>query len=462
MLKSYHQLKEYAMAKARFSRIGFILAAAGAAVGLGNIWKFPYITGMYGGGAFVFVYLVTVMLIGFSILAAEMFIGYKGGKDAVTSFELVAPEGKKGWKYAGFMFISGMTIMTFYSVVIGWIFHYIYLALSGGLPADMEAAKSTFDTLVGLSPVTATLWHLLATVFVAVVLLGGIKSGIEKANLILMPMLMAILLGLLVYAMQYDGFGKAVAFMFEPDWSKLNSEAIVRAVGHAFFTLSIGLGTMITYAASMSHKQSVFKAAFWVTMLDTLIALIAGVMLYSFIFQFDAQPGQGPGLVFKTLPIILVQLGTTGTILAAIFFIALAFAGLTSAISLTEPAVEYLIQRFHWSRPKAVVFNTSLYFIVGIGAILSYTKAYGTIFSIGGTPLFDAFEFTTDSILLPLGGLLIAIFVGYVLPEHVREEMRKHHRVPERFYKIWLFSLRYVAPVAIVFMMLNNFGIIKI
>ncbi len=450
------------MAKARFSRIGFILAAAGAAVGLGNIWKFPYITGMYGGGAFVFVYLITVMLIGFSILAAEMFIGYKGGKDAVTSFELVAPEAKKGWKYAGFMFISGMIIMTFYSVVIGWIFHYIYLSLTGSLPANMEAAKGTFDTLVGLSPATATLWHLLATVFVAVVLLGGIKAGIEKANLILMPMLMAILLGLLIYAMNFDGFGKAVAFMFEPDWSKLNSEAIVRAVGHAFFTLSIGLGTMITYAASMSHKQSVFKAAFWVTMLDTLIALVAGVMMYSFIFQFNAQPGQGPGLVFKTLPIILSQLGTTGTVLAAIFFIALAFAGLTSAISLTEPAVEYFIQRFHWKRAKAVIFNTSLYFIVGIGAILSYTKAYGAMFSIGGTPLFDVMEFSTDSSLLPLGGLFIAIFVGYVLPEHVREEMRRHHRVPERFYKIWLFSLRYIAPVAIIFMMLNNFGIIKI
>ncbi len=450
------------MAKARFSRIGFILAAAGAAVGLGNIWKFPYITGMYGGGAFVFVYLITVMMIGFSILAAEMFIGYKGGKDAVTSFELVSPEGKKGWKYAGFMFISGMIIMTFYSVVIGWIFHYIYLSATGSLPSTMEAAKNTFDGLVGLSPVTATLWHLLATLFVAVVLMGGIKAGIEKANLILMPMLMAILLGLLVYAMQFDGFGKALAFMFEPDWSKLTSLAIVRAVGHAFFTLSIGLGTMITYAASMSHKQSVFKAAFWVTFLDTLIALIAGVMLYSFIFQFNAEPGQGPGLVFKTLPIVLSQLGTTGTILAAVFFIGLAFAGLTSAISLTEPAVEYFIQRFHWSRPKAVIVNTSLYFIVGIGAILSYTKAYGATFSIGGTPLFDALEFSTDSILLPVGGLLIALFVGYVLPEHTREEMRKHHRVPVTLYNIWRFSLRYIAPAAIVFMMLNNFGIIKI
>jgi len=291
--------------------------------------------------------------------------------------------------------------------------------------------------------------------------MGGIKSGIEKANLILMPLLLVILGGLMVYAMSFDGFGKALAFMFEPDWSKINSEAIVRAVGHAFFTLSIGIGTMVTYAASMSHKQSVFKAAMWVTLLDTLIALIAGVMIYSFIFEYGAEPGQGPGLVFKTLPIVLSQMGTTGIIISIIFFLALAFAGLTSAISLTEPAVEYFIQRFHWSRLKSVIINTSLYFIVGVGAILSYTKEYGSTFSIGGKPLFDALEFTTDSILLPLGGLAVAIFVGYVLSEKNREELIKNQVNPV-IYKVWLFSLRYIAPLAIVFMMLNSFGIIKI
>jgi len=449
------------MAKARFSRIGFILAAAGAAVGLGNIWKFPYITGMYGGGAFVSIYLITVALIGFSLLAGEMLVGYKGGKDAVSSFEIVAPEGKKGWKYAGFMLFSGLIIMTFYSVVIGWIFHYIYLSVTNSLPTDINQAKDTFDNLVQFSPGIATLWHFLATVFVAIVLLGGIKAGIEKANLILMPLLLAILVGLLGYAMSFDGFDKALHFMFAPDWSKINSEAIVRAVGHAFFTLSIGIGTMVTYAASMSHKQSVFKAAMWVTILDTLIALVAGVMIYSFIFEYGASAAQGPGLVFKTLPIVLTKMGTTGVAISIVFFLALAFAGLTSAISLSEPAVEYFIQRFHFSRVKSVVLNTSLYFIVGIGAILSYTKEYGKTFSIGDKPLFDALEFSTDSILLPLGGLAIAIFVGYVLKEQEREHIVKH-QVNYTIYKIWLFSLKFVAPVAIIFMMLNNFGIIKI
>jgi NSS family neurotransmitter:Na+ symporter len=449
------------MAKARFSRIGFILAAAGAAVGLGNIWKFPYMTGMYGGGAFVAVYLVTVLAIGFSLLAAEMTVGFKGGKDAVTSFENVAPPGKKHWKYAGFMLFSGLVIMTFYSVVIGWILHYIYLALSGALPTDMQSAKQTFDTLVGLSPVTATGWHLFSTIFVAFVLLGGVKNGIEKTNLVLMPLLIVILLGLLVYAMQFEGFSKAFAFLFEPDWSKINSEAIVRATGHAFFTLSIGIGTMVTYAASMSHHQSVFKAAAWVTFLDTFIALLAGLVLYSFIFQFGAQPAQGPGLVFKTMPVILSQMGTAGSVIAVVFFFALAFAGLTSAISLTEPAVEYFIQRFGWSRVKAIVLTSVLYFVVGVGALLSYTKAYGQTFTFGGKPLFDILEFSTDSILLPLGGLTVAVFVGYVLPDKERRHILKG-QVGEKVYALWLFSLRYIAPLAIIFMMLNNFDIIKI
>jgi len=449
------------MAKARFSRIGFILAAAGAAVGLGNIWKFPYMTGMYGGGAFVSVYLVTVLAIGFSLLAAEMLIGFKGGKDAVTSFENVAPPGKKRWKYAGFMLFSGLVIMTFYSVVIGWILHYIYLSLTGGLPTDMQSAKATFDTLVGLEPLTATGWHLFSTLFVALVLMRGIKDGIEKANVILMPLLIAILIGLLIYAMQFDGFTKAFAFLFDADWSKINSEAIVRATGHAFFTLSIGIGTMVTYAASMSHHQSVFKAAAWVTFLDTAIALLAGLVLYSFIFQFNAAPAQGPGLVFKTMPVILSQMGTAGSIIAVIFFFALAFAGLTSAISLTEPAVEYFIQRFQWSRPKAIGVTSALYFIVGVGALLSYTKSYGAMFTFGGTPLFDMLEFSTDSILLPLGGLAVALFVGYVLPDSERRHILKG-QVGRFTYALWLFSLRYIAPLAIVFMMLNGLGIVHI
>ncbi len=445
---------------AQFSRIGFIMAAAGSAVGLGNIWKFPYMTGEYGGGAFVLVYLVTIAFIGFSVMIAEMLIGALGRRDTVGSFERLAPPDKKGWKYAGFMGFNGLIIMTFYSVVIGWIFYYLFKLL-GGLPTSTGAAKATFDNLVGNEAGIQIFWHTVATLIVTYVVYRGIKGGIEKINLILMPALMIILFGMLVYAFNLDGFSKAFSFMFEPDWSKLNSEAIVRAVGHSFFTLSLGMGAIMTYAASLPKDTSITKTALIVTFMDTLIALVAGLVIYTFLFQEGAPAAQGPGLVFISLPVVLSNFDQLGTFLALLFFLALSFAGLTSAVSLVEPVVQYLIDRFDTTRFKAVAISGFAYYIVGVGALLSYTKAWGELFSVGGKPLFDILEYTTDSILLPLGGLLIAVFVGYVLQkERVRSALE--HEMGDRYFAVWRFSIRYVAPVALIFMMLNMMGILKI
>ncbi len=436
------------------------MAAAGSAVGLGNIWKFPYMTGEYGGGAFVLVYLVTIAFIGFSVMIAEMLIGALGRRDTVGSFERLAPPDKKGWKYAGFMGFNGLIIMTFYSVVIGWIFYYLFKML-GGLPTSTDAAKATFDNLVGNEAGIQIFWHTVATLIVTYVVYRGIKGGIEKINLILMPALMIILFGMLVYAFNLDGFSKAFSFMFEPDWSKLNSEAIVRAVGHSFFTLSLGMGAIMTYAASLPKDTSITKTALIVTFMDTLIALVAGLVIYTFLFQEGAPAAQGPGLVFISLPVVLSNFDQLGTFLALLFFLALSFAGLTSAVSLVEPVVQYLIDRFDTTRFKAVAISGFAYYIVGVGALLSYTKAWGELFSIGGKPLFDILEYTTDSILLPLGGLLIAVFVGYVLQkERVRSALE--HEMGDRYFAVWRFSIRYVAPVALIFMMLNMMGILKI
>ena len=448
------------MKVAQFSRIGFIMAAAGSAVGLGNIWKFPYMTGEYGGGAFVLVYLITIAFIGFSVMIAEMLIGALGRLDTVGSFEKLAPPDKKGWKYAGFMGFNGLIIMTFYSVVIGWIFYYLFEMLSG-LPSSTDTAKATFDNLVANEAGLQIFWHTVATLIVTYVVYRGIKGGIEKINLILMPALMVILFGMLVYAFSLDGFSKAFSFMFAPDWSKLNSEAIVRAVGHSFFTLSLGMGAIMTYAASLPKHTSITQTAFIVTFMDTLIALVAGLVIYTFLFQEGAPPAQGPGLVFISLPVVLSNFGYLGTVLALLFFLALSFAGLTSAVSLVEPVVQYLIDRFDTTRFKAVLIAGFSYYLVGIGALLSYTKAWGGTFSIGGKPLFDILEYTTDSILLPLGGLLIAIFVGYVLQKE-RVYAALEHEMGERFFAVWWFSIRYIAPVALLFMMLNLMGILKI
>ncbi len=441
------------MQAAKFSRIGFILSAAGAAVGLGNIWKFPYITGEYGGGAFVMVYLVTILFIGVSLLIAEMLIGKKGGEDAVTSFETLAPSAKWAWAKAGFLFSIGLIIMTFYSVVIGWIFYYLYVSVTG-LPTTLEEATATFDVLYGQSPYLQIGLHFISVVLVALVLLRGIKSGIERFNIILVPLLIMILLGLMVYAMQFESFSKSVAFMFVPDFSKLSGEAIIRAVGHSFFTLSIGIGAIMAYSAALPKHTNIFVAGLWVAFLDTFIAILAGIVIFAFLFQFGGEPAKGPGLVFMSLPVIFAKLGTIGTVIALIFFLGMAFAGLTSAISLVEPSVMYLERRWGWQKKSAVFGSSFLYFVVGVLVILSISDGFKEPLTFGTKSLFDVLEFAVDSFLMPLGGILIALFVGYAMKRDDVEAVLLGH-MGNTVFKVWYFSIRFVAPLAVLFLAYN-------
>ncbi len=446
------------MKMARFSRIGFILAAAGSAVGLGNIWKFPYITGEYGGGAFVIVYLITVLSIGFSIMIAEMLIGYLGRMDAAKSFEKLAPTNKATWRLAGMMGIwAGLLIMTFYSVVIGWILHYIVVAFSA-LPSSVAEAESVFNTLLHDSIGTQIFYHTLSFIFISAILVRGIKAGIEKLNLILMPMLFIIVGGMFLYALTLDGFSQAWDFMFSPDWSKLNSEAFVIAVGHAFFTLSLGMGAILTYSASLPKEVNLVQSSLYVVALDTGIALIAGLMLFTFLYQYGAEPSKGPGLVFISLPAVFYEMGALGNAFAILFFFALAFAGLTSAVSLTEPMVQYLIDKFDVTRFKAVIMAGGFFYLVGIIALLSNTTAYGEMLTFGSKNFFDWVDHITAAFMLPLGGLLMAIFIGYSIPkEQVFAAVGKSMG---RAFTLWYFILRYIAPIALVIVMLNLLGVI--
>jgi len=441
----------------RFSRIGFILAAAGSAVGLGNIWKFPYITGEYGGGAFVFVYLITVALIGFSIMIAEMFIGYKGRQDTVSSFEKLAPRNKNLWKYAGFQGFAGLLIMTFYSVVIGWILNYIVTSITN-LPSSVKEAETTFTTMLHSDFLTQFTYHTIAFVIITYIVSRGIKSGIEKLNDYLMPALIIILSGMFLYATSLDSFSKAFDFMFAPDWSKLNSEAFVTAVGHAFFTLSLGMGAIMTYAASMEKNTNIVSSALWVVFLDTAIALVAGLMLFTFLYQYGAGPDKGPGLVFISLPAAFYEMGTLGNFFAILFFIALAFAGLTSAVSLVEPMVQYGIDRFKLTRKKASIIMGGFFYIVGILVILSSLDGTKEALTWGGKNLFDWIDFITAAVMLPFGGLLMSIFVGYVLPKSEVEATLEPYL--KGYFGIWYFSLRYIAPISLFIVMLNLIGAI--
>jgi len=442
---------------AKFSRVGFILAAAGSAVGLGNIWKFPYIAGEYGGGAFVLVYLLTVLLIGFSIMIAEMLIGYLGKKDTVSSFEVLAPSHKEKWKFGGFQALAGLFIMIFYSVVIGWIFHYIVTSLTE-LPSSVQEAETVFNAMLHSDPLTQIFYHTIAFIWITYVLTKGIKGGIEKMNFFLMPALMLILAGMFLYATSLDTFSQAVTFMFAPDWSKIDSNAFVIAVGHAFFTLSLGMGAIMTYSASMEENSNLVKNAFWVVFLDTTIAIVAGLMLFTFLYEYGSGPAQGPGLVFISLPAAFYELGTLGNVFAVMFFIALAFAGLTSSVSLVEPMVQYFIDRFGWSRFKASIAMGVFFWFFGLFAILSNIDGYKEFLTWGGKNFFDWVDYVTAAIMLPLGGLAMAIFVGFVIEKNRVEALMRPQL--KWAFDAWYFSLRYITPVAMFVVILSLMGII--
>lgn len=444
-----------------FTKWGFILATVGSAVGLGNIWKFPYITGEYGGGAFVLVYLLTILFVGFSILVAEMFLGYFGKSDAVTIFENIGnnlKNKKPSMKYIGFMTFNGLIIMTFYSVVIGWILYYIYSSING-LPTTIAEAELEFKTLVGENILTQLFFHTLATLTILHFVNGGIKKGIEKLNNILIPTLIVIMVSLLLYSTTLESFEEAFKFMFYPDWSKLTSEAFVRAVGHSFFTLSLGMGAIITYSASISNNVNITKSAISVLFFDTLIALVAGLIIFTLLFQFNEEPSKGAGLVFISMPVIFAQMGEIGSIVSILFLSALAMAGLTSAVSLVEPAVLYAINRFSVTRFKATIYMGVIYWFIGIFVILSYSTTYGETFSFFGKPLFDLLELITDSILLPISGILLALTVGYTIRKVDLTKIQ--NEMGSTLFSIWYFSVRVIAPIAILFLILNIFGIIE-
>jgi len=438
---------------ARFTQLGFILAAAGSAVGLGNIWKFPYIAGEYGGGAFVLVYLITVLIIGFTVMIAEMLIGYMGRLDAVGAFEKLSPVHKNSWKFAGFMGFTGLLILTFYSVVIGWIFHYISITVIN-LPSSVSEAEQSFNQLLTQDIFTQFFYHTLAFLAITLVVIRGIKGGIEKLNYILMPILVIILCGMFIYALNLDAFSQAWDFMFAANWEKIDSEALVMAVGHAFFTLSLGMASILTYSASLPKGINLTKTSLIVVGLDTGIAIVAGLMLFTFLFQYGAEPSKGPGLVFISLPAVFYEMGGVGTVLALLFFIGLAFAGLTSAVSLLEPMVQYLIDRFSMTRFKAAFLAGGFFYIIGIFALAANSAEYGGFLTFGNRNLFDWLDFITASVLLPLGGLLMAIFVGFVMPRtQVRAALKGS--MSDSIFAFWYFCLRYIVPPALTVVMIN-------
>ncbi|AXH12720.1 sodium-dependent transporter [Halarcobacter bivalviorum] len=447
------------MITSRFSKLGFILAAVGSAVGLGNIWKFPYVTGEYGGGAFVLVYLITALFIGVFVLISELVIGKLGRSDAVTMFETLATKHKKLWKYAGFIIIVPLIILAYYSVVIGWIFHYIAISIQG-LPQTVEQSKDIFIGLLTTDIQTQLLYHTVVFVLVTAIILQGIKDGIEKINKILMPLLGIILAILLVYSINVDSFSKAFQFMFNPDFTKLSSEAVVVAIGQAFYTLSLGMGIIITYAASLPKDSNVVKSSILISIIDTMVAIVAGLIIFTLLFDKGAESTKGAGLVFISLPSVFYEFGSIGSFLALLFFIAIAFAGITSAISMLEPTVEYFENRFNFSRIKAAMICSIFFYVLGIAALLSNIESYSSVLMIGEKGLFDWLDFVCSTILVPIGGILVVVFIGH----YMDKEAVENELIPlmgTALTKFWFFMVRFVIPFALIIVILNETGIFK-
>ncbi len=429
------------------SKFAFVLAAAGSAIGLGNVWKFPYITGVYGGGAFVFVYLFSVLLVGLPLLIAEILLGKSAHRDPVGTFIVLSPKGKKYWQLVGWMgVVSGFVILSFYSVVAGWALSYVFRSIFepfSGLPP--EKIDHLFVELTS-SPGIEIIWHFIFMFFTVGIVIGGVKKGLEKWSKILMPLLFGIILFLDLYAATTKGFVTGLTFLFKPDFTKLTPDAILQALGHSFFTLSLGMGAMITYGSYLKDEEDIVVPAVSVAVLDTLIALLAGMAIFPIVFTFGLKPSAGPGLVFRTLPVVFAKLHF-GMVISFLFFTLLTFAALTSAISLLEVVVAFFVDELGWDRKIVTPVVGFLIFLLGVPSAI-------------WDSFFDFVDWLSTNIFLPVGGFFIALFTAFVL----EEKLKKIHfaRYPEYLYRGWNFTVGWISPVLVAIMILNRFGILKL
>jgi NSS family neurotransmitter:Na+ symporter len=448
------------------SRLGFILAAAGSAIGLGNIWKFPYITGENGGGLFVLIYLVCIVLVGLPIMVAEVLVGRRTQSTPVGAFGLIKG-GESAWKMVGWLGVaSGFVILSYYSVVAGWACNYWLMSVCNFFA---DKTPDQIDSLFGVLYTSGDInlfWHLAFMAMTVGIVVGGVKGGIERWSRILMPVMMVLLVILALRAVFSPGFGQAVDFLFMPHAAKLKPSSILEALGHAFFTLSVGMGAMLTYGSYLDKKTNIVVASGWITVLDTGIALVACVAIFPILFSFGLEPSAGPGLVFKTMPILFSQM-TAGLLLAIIFFALLVFAALTSAVSLLEVLVGSLIDLSGMGRRKATLLGGGVVFLFGIPSALSGNQGlFANWAELFGKNFFDTMDYLASNWMLPMGGLAIAVFVGWFMkPAALEEELLTGTPPQQRglwlgVYKAWLLVLRFLVPVLVGLVLLNKIGVL--
>jgi len=434
------------------SKVGFILAAAGSAVGLGNLWKFPYTAGMNGGGAFVIVYFAILLLVGFTLMLAELVIGRSTQLNAVGAYRKI----NKSWGWVGGLgVLAGFVILSYYSVVGGWVINYIVKAATGAFnTTDMDVLGNMFGGLIS-STWTPIVYHGIFMAITLAIVIGGISGGIEKFSKILMPALFIMIILIVFRSVTLPGAAEGVKFFLQPDFSKINGKVILAALGQVFFSLSLGMGCMVTYGSYLSKNENIPQSATLIPLLDTGVALLAGLAILPAVFALGFDPTGGPGLVFITLPAVFAKM-PLGALFAIIFFLLVLFAAVTSSISLLEVVVAYVVDDWGWKRSKATTIVAAAIFLVGIPASLSMGPwSHITLFR--GLGVFDALGFLTDQILLPLGGLMLCIFIGWVWGvDNAVKEATNNGKVKFAIAPIWGFIIKYIAPIAIGYIFISG------
>lgn len=431
------------------TRFGVIAATAGSAVGLGNIWRFPYEAGNHGGGAFMLLYIMFVLILGIPVICAEFAIGRQGRSNIFGSFDRLS--NRKGWKFTGYIgILASLMILSFYSVVAGWTMEYFVQSLTGGLSAASDMHGRFGEFCSGWRCVAYTVAFLVINFLIV---RKGVRKGIERMSSIMMPALFVILLAFCIYSLTLPGARQGIDFLFNPDFSKIDSKVVIGALGQAFFSLSIGLGCMLTYASYFKDSTNILKNASMTAGLDTLVAILAGVLIFPAVFTFGASPQEGPTLVFEVLPDIFNRLPAS-RLLSALFFFMLFLASLTSTISMSEISTAFFSEQFGMSRRRSCILTTAICLVFGALCALSFG-------ALGNIPFFDFFNYFSSDILLPVGGIFICIFAGWIIDRKLlRNQLTNNGTTCVKFYKVLVFCIRYVAPVGLAVILAVGFGII--
>lgn len=444
------------------SRIGFVLATAGSAVGLGSLWRFPYIAGENGGGAFVLLYLAFTFFLGFPVFMGELVIGRRTQKSAVLAYGFLSNE-ESNWKMLGWLnILTCMIILSYYSVVSGWCLSYTLMSLNQfALGKSTQEIKETFEILF-TSPGINVFWLALFLGINVGIVISGVRKGIEHWSKILMPALFIILMIMFVYAMTLPGFGEAARFIFVPNFAKLSASGILNALGMAFFTLSVGYGIIITYGSYMQKEVNIPQNGLFIAIMTVMVALIGALTIFPIVFTFGFPPESGPGLVFQTLPVLFAKLPAS-LLLSTIFFALLLFAALTSTISLLEMMVANVIELFSVGRTKAVFLISGIAFVLGVPSALSGSKwLFPSWEIIYGKNFFDTMDYLAASWLTPFAALFATIFIGWYMDKKMIIEELTHGMKTRWFVEPWYFIVKYVAPVVVMIIILQEAGLLNI